>query len=170
MPKNTARFNIDEAADFLTGSMKSTLNGMFNIEIAGTERGAFRKLREDDYLCTTDLIQDGTCAQLRFSFDRQMMQELVARVFPAEELQDGTIYESAACEIANVVGSNLKTFLNERGYDLSMGIPMVMSKREFEKNQESLENFVFMKLPKDKDVAGLSFNIESCDNPLESRS
>lgn len=168
MPK-TSDFCLDEAAEFLAGSMKTTLNSMFNVEIAGTERGAFRKLREDDYLCTTDLIQDGTCARLRLSFDRQMMQELVARVFPAEDLQDDSIYESAAREVANVVGSNLKTFLNERGYDLAMGIPTVLSKRDFEKNQASLENFIFMKLPRDKDVVGLSFNIESCDNPLQSR-
>ena len=63
-----------------------------------------------------------------FSFDRELIERLMQCVFLTSELTDSAMYELAALEIVNMVGNNLKTYLNTHGYKFYMAIPYAVDR------------------------------------------
>ena len=114
----------DNITKIIHDSVTTTIATIFNVSIdscANTHKVSFN----DDYICCGELIQDDARAKLMFVFDRDLIERLMQCVFSASELADPNIYESAALEIVNIVGNNLKTYLNIHGYKLHMALPYI---------------------------------------------
>ena len=78
---------------------------------------------EKDLVCQVKLVQDDLQFHIYFRFSHDLLQPIVSNFYPPEISGEPSSYEDAACEIANIVGCNLKAFLNGRGYRLEMRIP-----------------------------------------------
>lgn len=72
-------------------------------------------------------LEEGAAAgaDFCFSFDQDLLEKAASGFYPGDQLQNPQIFEDIACAISNIVGSRIKTWLNDNGYDLSMGLPFV---------------------------------------------
>jgi chemotaxis protein CheY-P-specific phosphatase CheC len=147
---------VDETTAMLAESVSSTLFSMFNTKVnirsCGRPGGG-----GNDYRFQARLTQDDSWAALTFAIDRDLMQKMVRNIFSEEDLQDGAIYESAASEVTNVVCSSLKTFLNSRGYEMSMGVPYRVDEKSAGK-EDVLAEMVFT--PENKQLEDRSLEVD----------
>lgn len=71
------------------------------------------------------LHQGDVHVEFCFHFDFDLLFRVAALLFSAEDLEKTPVHEDVACEIANIVCSKVKAFLNDGGFDTEMGFPYV---------------------------------------------
>ncbi len=136
-------------------SVTNTIATLFNVSVNASE-DVHKVPSGDDFVCCGELVQDDARATLMFLFDRELIERLLGCVFSASELIDDTaIYESAALEIVNIVGNNLKMYLNVHGYKLNMSIPYVPDREGQAPAEEPLVQMTFS--AKNSAVMGVDF-------------
>lgn len=84
---------------------------------------------EDDVIVIVRMEEEGTSVDMHFVFHRHLLSPLLMRIYPPVMASHETTLEDAACEIANIVCSGLKTHLNENGFALVMDFPKVIHAR-----------------------------------------
>ncbi|HRQ59932.1 MAG TPA: hypothetical protein PLO23_00190 [Alphaproteobacteria bacterium] len=84
---------------------------------------------EDDIIIAVGMNEDegaGAEVNMHFVFHRHLLGPLLMRIYPPVMASHETTLEDAACEIANIVCSGLKTHLNENGFMLVMDFPKIV--------------------------------------------
>ena len=115
-----------DVSDVVARSVTNTFGVMFRREVASGGAGeGFVEGSGQDICSRVSLWQDGTLnMDFCFHFDRELLSAIVTDAYPEEAAeQKMPLCEDIACAVANIVVSNVKTFLNGRGFDMNMNIP-----------------------------------------------
>ena len=114
-----------DVSDVVARSMANAFGVMFHRDVAaqGTGEGLAKGTGQD--ICSrASLWQDGLVnMQFSFRFNRDMLAAIAQDAYPASGHDAQVLCEDIACAVANIVVSNVKTYLNGRGYELEMDIP-----------------------------------------------
>lgn len=132
-----------QVCDVIRDSVVSVFSCMFNIDVTPLEANARAAHAPTDFICQVILRHDDLRADFHFSFDQHMLEPLVTAMYPPEALKDNFAYEDASCEIANIVCSRVKAFLNSRGYRFSMEIPFMDYARNLPDQTEEITHIHF---------------------------
>jgi hypothetical protein len=65
-----------------------------------------------------------------FKFDAALLLKAAEVIFSAEYIKSNPVVEDIACEIANIVGGKVKSYLKEEGYYTDMGFPFLATSEE----------------------------------------
>ena len=71
------------------------------------------------------LVQGTSCFRLRLSFDGPLLKTLVAAVYPLEAVNTDEALRDVASEISNIIAGYVKTFINQKGFNVSRDVPVV---------------------------------------------
>lgn len=112
----------DRLAEVLRNAVTETFHVVFGVDAFSREPGNTIQ-SEKDMVCQVKLVQNDLQFHVYFRFSYDLLQPIVSNFYPPEVISEQSSYEDAACEIANIVGCNLKAFLNSQGYNLEMQIP-----------------------------------------------
>ncbi|MEZ0224505.1 MAG: hypothetical protein ACAH83_08130 [Alphaproteobacteria bacterium] len=115
-----------DVSDVVARSVTNTFGVMFRRDVAPDDAGeGFAEGTGQDICSHVSLWQDGTLnMDFCFLFDRELLSGIVTDAYPGETPDKRMpLCEDIACAVANIVVSNVKTFLNGRGFDMNMNIP-----------------------------------------------
>ncbi|TVQ83605.1 MAG: response regulator [Micavibrio sp.] len=112
-----------ELESIVTDGVKQIFSDMFSVSIMREETPA--KGNGKDFVCAGRLHEDDMSITLRFHFDQNLLQPLLAQIYAPDYLADEEIYCDAACEIVNILGNQIKSRLNDYGYALSLDFPEI---------------------------------------------
>lgn len=71
------------------------------------------------------LHQGSSDIEFCFRFDFDLLLQAAALIFTPEYLKHNPVHEELAREIANIVCSKVKAYLNDRGFSIEMGFPYI---------------------------------------------
>ena len=113
-------------ANVIRTSTCTTLKTLFSVDaiycVSKTNTANARTA--DNFLCKAALLHNGqVCMSIFLSFDADMLRQLLSDTYSAAMLEERAVFIDAASEIANIVGCNVKAFLNGLGYNLQMEVP-----------------------------------------------
>ena len=120
-----SRDHLQAIGDIIRQSLGETFRTLFHVDLNCDELRQHGKVPADAFICRANLSQEDRKISLFFSFDKLLLRVLLEDIYPAELLQDPMVYSDAASEIANIVGNNVKKYLNEHGFHLLLDIPYV---------------------------------------------
>lgn len=112
----------DRLSEVLKSAVMETFHVVFGVDAFSREAGNTLQ-NEKDLICQVRLVQNDLQFHVYFRFSHDLLSPIVANFYPPEATAEQSSYEDAACEIANIVGCNVKAFLNSQGYNLEMQIP-----------------------------------------------
>ncbi|MFO1241720.1 MAG: hypothetical protein U1E36_00730 [Rickettsiales bacterium] len=112
----------ERLAEVMKGAVIETFHVVFGVDAAAGELSQCPS-SDGDLVCLVKLVQNDLEFKIYFRFAHNLLSPIVANFYPAEVVQEESAYQDAASEIANIVGCNLKAFLNAQGYHLEMEIP-----------------------------------------------
>ncbi len=104
----------------------STLKTLFEVDavycIGKNDASATDK--SNHYLCRASLMENGeSCMTIFLSFDAQMLHDVLQGVYSPSALEDPAVFQDAASEIANIIGSSVKAYLNGNGFNVCLEMP-----------------------------------------------
>lgn len=114
-----------EVSDIVARSVTNTFGIMFRRDVAtkGAGDGVVEGKGQDIY-SSVSLWQDNAInMDFCFVFDRDLLSRIATEAYPADTQDKLLLCQDIACAVANIVVSNVKTYMNGRGYDMSMNIP-----------------------------------------------
>lgn len=114
-----------DVSDVVARSMANAFGVMFHRDVAAQGAGdGLAKGRGEDICSRASLWQDGLLnMEFSFRFNRDMLAAIAEDAYPSSGHDSLVLCEDIACAVANIVVSNVKTYLNGRGYELEMNIP-----------------------------------------------
>jgi hypothetical protein len=121
-----------DVSDVVAQAVTITFDTMFRMGVArgGDDAKAGAETRRGICSCVT-LTQGGTLdVDVRFRFDPKLLSGIAQENYPDESLDESALREDLACAIANIVGSRVKTFLNGKGFDLTMNLPFIRANND----------------------------------------
>ncbi|MFO1243054.1 MAG: hypothetical protein U1E36_07670 [Rickettsiales bacterium] len=140
-------------ADVINNAIVETFLTVFDVPVIGVEKILHYNLSKEDLACRVKLIENEAEVDVVFIFAKQLVENILGGVYPEEQLKhDLHTYNDAACEIANIVCAHLKAFLNQKGYDLKMNLPLPVSDLSFETISRHSINLYFTLNRDDKDM------------------
>jgi CheY-specific phosphatase CheX len=77
------------------------------------------------YAASVVLVQGTSCLRLRLAFDGPLLRTLIAAVYPLEAANLDDALRDVASEISNIIAGHLKTFVNQKGFNVSRDLPVV---------------------------------------------
>jgi len=77
------------------------------------------------YAASVVLVQGPSFFRLRLAFDGPLLKTLIAAIYPLEAANSDDALRDAAAEISNIVAGHVKTFVNQKGFNVSRGLPIV---------------------------------------------
>lgn len=117
----------ERIAEVLQSAVAETFHVVFGMDIAAGEFSASPAAHKEDLICLVKLVQNDLEFKVHFGFCKDLLRQIVASFYPPEAMEGEEAFADAAAEIANIVGCNLKAFLNSQGYNLEMLIPYASS-------------------------------------------
>ncbi|MBU0859080.1 MAG: hypothetical protein KJ667_04005, partial [Alphaproteobacteria bacterium] len=115
-----------ELRPVIAKGIEKIFSNIFNVQII-PEDYAQADL-DNSMICMGRLHQKDISINLRFFFDQQLLKPLLMQIYSPQFLADDAIYGDAACEIVNILASQVKAFLNGHGYKLSLDQPEMCAK------------------------------------------
>lgn len=98
-----------------------TADGVRKMNVASGHKSVYSAVK---------LHQGDVHVEFCFHFDFDLLFRVAALLFTPEDLEKSPVHEDVACEIANIVCSKVKAFLNEEGFGTEMGFPYVPEHEE----------------------------------------
>lgn len=116
-----------DVSDVVAQAVTMTFDAMFQLGVARGADEAETGLETRRGICSgVTLSQRGALdVDFRFRFSRNLLSDLAEDSYPGDMPDPDAIQEDLACAIANIVGSRVKTFLNGKGFDLTMNLPSI---------------------------------------------
>lgn len=140
-------------ADVINNAIVETFLTVFDVPVIGVERILHHQLSKEDFACQVRLMENDTEVDVVFIFAKSLVQAILSGVYSKEDLAGNTeAYNDAACEIANIVCAHLKAFLNQKGFELEMHLPLPVSGVTFERINRHAINLYFTLNKEDKDL------------------
>lgn len=115
-----------DVSDVVARSVTNTFGVMFRREVAPEGAGkGFAEGTGQDICSTVSLWQEGRLnVDFCFVFNRDLLSAIVGEAYPSEPQDNRALLcQDIACAVANIVVSNVKTYLNGRGFDMTMNFP-----------------------------------------------
>ena len=106
-------------------SVVETFNTMFGQSITADDIAKQFADQTGSVFSSIKLHQGSVHVEFCFRFDIQLLLKAAALIFTKEYLAANPVHDDIACEIANIVCSKVKAFLNDGGYDTEMGFPFI---------------------------------------------
>lgn len=117
--------------------VQKIFSNIFNVEIVPQDYNG-RDL-DNSLMCVGRLHQEGISINLRFFFDQQLLKPLLMQLYSPQFLADQAVYGDAACEIVNILASQVKAFLNGHGYKLALDLPVVCDKPDWRRQEPVID-------------------------------
>jgi len=117
--------------------VQKIFSNIFNVEIIPQDYNG-RDL-DNSLMCVGRLHQEGMSFNLRFFFDQQLLKPLLMQLYSPQFLADQSVYGDAACEIVNILASQVKAFLNGHGYKLVLDLPVLCEKPEMRQQEPMID-------------------------------
>ncbi len=115
----------DEITGIVSETLRETFKTYFNIELGDYANKNSAGDIADGVVCKT-IFKNGTASGAVFvSFEKPFLQIVSGMIYPPEAANATESFHSCASEIANIVSNRVKTYLNDQGYSLKMGIPSI---------------------------------------------
>lgn len=125
---DAARAKISQVVE---DSVVETFTSMFGQAV--TAEGARKMLAEpgqNSVYSAVKLHQGDVHVEFCFHFDFNLLLQAAQLIFTQEYLANNPVHEDLACEIANIVCSKVKAYLNDTGFETEMGFPYIPEKDE----------------------------------------
>jgi CheY-specific phosphatase CheX len=133
-------------SDIVGRTMADTFDTMFSRDITGWKSADGLMSGDSQDICSrVTLAQGGMLVEFRFQFAQDLLLTIAKESYSVEALKlpIDAICEDMACAVANVVGSRVKAFLNGRGFDFEMDIPVVAKTQNEPSNDEGTAHLNF---------------------------
>jgi CheY-specific phosphatase CheX len=113
-----------ELTQVITEAVQKTVKAMFGQRMYAVHG---RIARHTPPYCTASvfLVQGTSCFRLRLAFDGPLLKTLVAAVYPLEAVNTDEALRDVASEISNIIAGYVKTFINQKGFNVSRDVPVV---------------------------------------------
>ena len=125
MKKNIADERT-QISDLVSATVVDTFTSMFGQSV--TAEALARQMSGEpakSVFSSVKLHHGKTHVEFCFRFDFDLLLQAAALIFSKDYLASNPVHEDLACEIANIVCSKVKAYLNDRGYDTEMGFPYI---------------------------------------------
>ncbi len=119
----------EKIQEIVSDTLQITFKTYFNIDIYKAGNINSKNLKEGIY-CETIIRDSENNAVVLISFEKPFLQELANIVYAPNEAGNVESVEACAKEISNIVTARVKTYLNESGYNLTLGIPAIVNTSE----------------------------------------
>ncbi|MDE1152449.1 MAG: hypothetical protein PW788_07925 [Micavibrio sp.] len=121
-----------QISELVSATVVETFTNMFGQSV--TADALARKMQQSpeskSVYSSVKLHHGKTHVEFCFRFDFDLLLQAAALIFSADYLANNPVHEDLACEIANIVCSKVKAYLNDRGYDTEMGFPYIPKPNE----------------------------------------
>lgn len=125
MSFKSLRSHENEITTIVSETLRDTFKTYFDIDIGKFQNKSNDENIADGIVCKT-VFQNGAASGAVFvSFEKPFLKIVSGMVYPPEAANTQESFHSCAAEIANIVSNRVKTYLNEQGYSLKMGIPSI---------------------------------------------
>lgn len=102
-----------------------TFNSMFGQSITIGDLARKSTSEKGSVYASIKLHQANVDVEFCFRFDIGLLLQAAALIFTKEYLANNPVQNDIACEIANIVCSKVKAYLNEKGFETEMGFPFI---------------------------------------------
>jgi two-component system chemotaxis response regulator CheY len=126
-----------ELRPVIARGMQKIFSNIFNVQII--PEGYVGDDLDNSMMCVGRLHQQGMTITLRFFFDQVLLKPLLRQLYSPQFLADDAVYADAACEIVNILASQVKAFLNGHGYSLSLDLPEVCTKPDLRSKEPVID-------------------------------
>jgi hypothetical protein len=122
---NNLRNMKTDVSDVVARSVTNTFGVMFRRDVAPEGFGEGFVPPSNGEICSSvRLWQDGKLdLDFYFVFNSDLLTAIVKESYPAETQDNVALAQDIACAVANIVVSNVKTYLNGRGFEMTMELP-----------------------------------------------
>lgn len=131
----------EELKPVVAKGIKNIFSELFHVEIVSDDYVS--KLSGRELVCLGRLYQSDMTLITRFLFNEDLLKPLLAQLYASEYIKSDDIYESAACEIVNILCNQIKAFLNKHGYNLEFDIPQMEKQEDKVSQADSVLNVHF---------------------------
>jgi CheY-specific phosphatase CheX len=113
-----------ELTQVITEAVLKTVKALFGQSMYAVQA---RTARHAPPYCAASvvLVQGTSCFRLRLSFDGPLLKTLVAAVYPLEAVNTDEALRDVASEISNIIAGYVKTFINQKGFNVSRDVPVM---------------------------------------------
>ncbi len=102
-----------------------TFNSMFGQSITAGDLAQKIHSEKGSVYASIKLHQANVDVEFCFRFDIGLLLQAAELIFTKEYLANNPVQNDIACEIANIVCSKVKAYLNEKGFETEMGFPFI---------------------------------------------
>jgi len=113
-----------ELTQVITDVVLKTVKAMFGQSMYAVQARTARDV-PPCYAASVVLMQGSSCFRLRLAFDGPLLRTLIAAVYPLEAANLDDALRDVASEISNIIAGHLKTFVNQKGFNVSRDLPVV---------------------------------------------
>ena len=113
-----------ELTQVITDAVLKTIKGLFSQKMYAAQ-GRTKRDVPLGYAASVVLAQGPSSFRLRVAVDDNLLKTLVAAVFPLEAANSEDALRDVVAEISNIIGGQVKTFVNLKGFDVSRDLPVV---------------------------------------------
>ncbi len=125
MRLETLKAHESEITAIVSKTLRDTFKTYFDIDLGDFANQDTAGNIPDGVVCKTE-FKNGTASGAVFvSFEKPFLKIVSEMIYPPEAANTQESFQSCATEIANIVSNRVKTYLNEQGYSLKMGIPSI---------------------------------------------
>jgi hypothetical protein len=115
-----------EVADLVSRTVVDTFQTMFGQSVQGHDLCVQDDaLKNSSVYAAIRLHQGDESLEFCFRFDFNLLLQAARLIFSKDYLDATPVHEELASEIANIVCSKVKAFLNEMGFETEMGFPFI---------------------------------------------
>lgn len=123
--KNCAKFEEikRELNPIISNGVRQIFSELFDVSIIPDEK--VELYSENEMVALGRLYLEDFEMVVRFVFDKALLVPLLRQMYSPEFLEDNNVYADAACEIVNILCSQIKALLYKRGFEVNMDIPEI---------------------------------------------
>lgn len=125
----------------VTKGMKNIFSELFQLEIVPDSY--IKKEDQQKMVCIGRLHQQGLTIALRFFFDHDLLKPILRQLYSPQYLENHDVYEDAACEIVNIICAQIKAFLNQHDYNVTLELPEIGPQDSKCSSADSIMNIYF---------------------------
>src|SRR5271170_4459492 len=113
-----------ELTQVITDAVLKTVKAMFGQSMYAVQARTARDV-PPCYAASVVLVQGSCSFRLRLAFDGPLLKKLVAAVYPLEAANADDALMDVASELSNIIAGHLTTFVNQKGFNVSRGSPVM---------------------------------------------
>ncbi|HYD19030.1 MAG TPA: hypothetical protein VEF76_11175 [Patescibacteria group bacterium] len=112
-------------SEVVSDGVVETFNSMFGQAITAGDLAEKFQSEKGSVYSSIKLHQANVDVEFCFRFDIELLLQAAELIFTRDYLDANPVQNDIACEIANIVCSKVKAYLNEKGFDTEMGFPFI---------------------------------------------